>query len=166
MLAETREGKREISDRRAKLIGRYMKHRSLDLLVLVQGVKAGELYGGIACSHLPEPVPFGNIRELILQIDRLGRQMTTLSREGRFHNQEEDLIQKDSEERAKTYTFKPRDFFHLNLIGMEHDSLQGWIRGQVTKGKHVCFRSALELMAMLSSIETAEGDFKAKDEGL
>ena len=43
-----------------------------------------------------------------------------------------------------------RDTIYLQLIGIQHTSIQGRICGKVTKKKYITFRSALELIYLLS----------------
>lgn len=45
---------------------------------------------------------------------------------------------------------KVRDTIYLQLIGRQHTSIQGRIWGRVTRKKYVSFRSALELIYLLS----------------
>ena len=47
-------------------------------------------------------------------------------------------------------TPRVRDTIYLQLIGRQHTSIQGRIWGRVTKKKYITFRSALELIYLLS----------------
>lgn len=148
-----------------------------DMLVLVQGSRGRELYGSVAHTGLPEPVPYGNIRELLLALDAIGRRLGLSSPEGglrtlgggtgggrggprpeRKRDMEEEREQeggdRDGESRflRQLYAGRPREFFQLRLTGMHNSSLQGSLRGRLTGGRYVYFRSALELMSMLSAV--------------
>lgn len=143
-------------------------YRSADLLVLIQGSRGQELYGSVAHEALQAPVPYGNIRELLLILDAIGRELgLSPSQEGfRTLNGKEDsglgsakpdwrtVDGEDEENRfwSQIYAQRPREFFQLRLMGMQNNSLQGSVRGRLTEGRYVYFRSALELMSMLSAV--------------
>lgn len=145
------------------------------MLVLVQGSRDRELYGSVVHMALQEPVPYGNIRELLLTLDTIGRQLgLSPSKEGfrtlgggsggEFCRTEPEWNRNgeeyDEESRfwSQIRAQKPREFFQLHLAGMQNSSLQGSVRGRLTKGRHVYFRSALELMSMLSAVRLPKAE--------
>lgn len=156
---------------RTKIQG-MSEHGAPVMLIRIRGTDRGELHGDIIQYYLQEPVPFQNIRELIFRIDGVSRLLRPAPEE-EFHslkrrgNQDKRQVLQMPESCGRLATLdslRGEEFFHrfpavgvqemicLELIGRQHMSLQGRIRGGLTGGKDIYFRSALELMILLSEL--------------
>lgn len=103
-------------------------------------------------------------------IDRVGREKPVPILKGVedpdgveiFETEDLDLLEERRTE-GRPYEglsrLKPREFFHLSLIGKYHGSFQGSIRGRLTGGRYVYFQSALELMHLLSEVCFPQADY-------
>lgn len=131
---------------------RAFGRRNIDLLILIQGIKEGELHGCLVYCHMWRLLPFKNIQELIFAIDEAGKKLFSTPKAVTDANTEGRLYEELSR-------LRPREFFHLSLIGRYHGSFQGSIRGRLTGGKYVCFQSALELMRLLSEVCVSQTDY-------
>lgn len=144
----------------------------MDLIILIQGMKEGELYGYLVHSHMQKLSPFKNMQELMFAIDGVGREkpfptlkdIEDAKTENLKISEAEDLdLSGERKTEGRPYgglsRLKPREFFHLSLIGRYHGSFQGSIRGSLTGGRYVYFQSALELMHLLSEIRLVQADY-------
>ncbi|MCI8660186.1 MAG: hypothetical protein HFG54_08070 [Lachnospiraceae bacterium] len=144
------------------------EERAADMLILIQDIRQGEPYGCMIYSHMERLSPFRSVRELLLQIDAVGRRMkvpgvksflmcgSTLDENEKALGAGDRILASERSIEGSLAEvlgwLKPKEYFHITLIGMEHGSLQGCIRGMRTGRNPVHFRSALELMYILSSI--------------
>lgn len=145
--------------------------RSSTMLVCVQGTEEGELCGGIYSCYLKDPIWFRGVGDLVLKLDEMCNWvgMPLATTDPRFLNLEmerryrEASSQHPQADRSNlTYTMdqipfkqalKAREVLIVYVKYRQFSSLQGSIRGKITKGKVVNFRSALELMRMVSMIQ-------------
>ena len=133
------------------------------MLIRIFGRKDQELYGDIVHYGLKKPVPDRGAAELVLRIDAISRSLGYSSAESpgtsenRFHSVRRirggtgNILPEEywREEEAGPPP-RVRDTIYLQLIGIQHTSIQGRICGKVTKKKYITFRSALELIYLLS----------------
>ena len=157
---------------------RIASERVSSMLVCVQGLADGRINGMIFNSHLVEPVPFSGVGELVLRIDEICDWLGTprAAQPPRFLNWE---MRRDYEAacQARPVTVKEnlmsrrdaalfpgaaraRDVLSVCVEFRRQASIQGRIRGKLTRGKEVSFRSGLELMRMMSLLEK-----RYRDEG-
>lgn len=141
------------------------------MLVFLQGQDELGLYGTIVNGYLKEPVSFHGIGNMILSLDEICDWINSPRRgsEPRFLNRQ---MKKDFEERhskkpeidqenklfgmdleAYIQTFRAKDVLMITIEYRQNASLQGSVCGKVTDEQRVSFRSALELMRMLSQLD-------------
>lgn len=140
----------------------------LVMLIRIRGTDGGEPYGDLIQYSLQEPMPFRNTKELVFRIAEVGRLLrpeegeefrTLRGGRGREHPGKRRGLSGRSmfETEEDIYLRFPsagvKEQLCLKLVGRHNMSLQGRIRGRLTKGRPVSFRSAMELMAMLSELE-------------
>ena len=137
------------------------------MMIVLSGVEAGEPYGEIVHWYLETPVPYHGLAELIFRLEGIARLLQVPGEDSDFrslHGRTETKGQILPEEYCRTvsslrrttdnfgrklYRRGKRDMVCVELIGRKHMSLQGKIRIRQKAGE-VCFRSALELMVLLS----------------
>ena len=145
--------------------------RSSTMLVCVQGTEEGELCGEIYSCYLKDPIWFRGVGDLVLKLDEMCNWvgMPHATTDPRFLNLETERLYREASshhpqaDRSNlTYTMdqipfkqalKAREVLIVYVKYRQFSSLQGSIRGKITKGKVVNFRSALELMRMISMIQ-------------
>lgn len=164
MLAEAKEKTRQ----RASVPG--TEGYDTSFLIGLQGRNEAGLYGSIMHVNLQKPVPFSGAGELIFRIEEISRFLNLLERDREFRSLRGGTAAKAfglPEEYCKPvplhqimehglsrefYKVASREKLYLQLIGRQHMSLQGRIKGRPTGGEYVYFRSALELMYLLSEL--------------
>lgn len=142
------------------------------MLVRVWGKDRGEPCGEIIHLSLSGPVPYKSLGELIFRIDEIARFLglwdkgpdfrTWNCRKGekeRFPEEYGRPVSGDGNLEGLPYDLPreslPREDSQvvcLELIGRQHMSLQGRLRGSRAGEKGVFFRSALELMYLFSQM--------------
>lgn len=129
------------------LPGRGFSNKSM--LICIQGWKGGEPYGIAAHPDCEKAVPFQGLAELCLAIDGIASfpEMLPESTKGCFPKGWLGL---------QLYGKKVQEILLLELFARQHKSLQGRFRGRSTGGKHIYFRSALELMTFMKEIPKAK----------
>lgn len=135
---------------------------------------AGRVSGHILQYNLARPIPFGDPGELVLRIEGVCRCLEEQSRFSEDAAAPAGFRTLDRKNTTKPYLLPeeyrqfrdlsagqglPRNFltketFYLEVIGRQHMSLQGRLKGRRTHSQYVYFRSALELMAMICQLET------------
>lgn len=137
----------------------------------------GRISGHIVQYNLARPVPFDNPGELVLRIEEICRYLEG-GDQPRAGTAAAGFRTMDGKCRKKIY-FLPekyrqlrdlsagqrlprniltRETFYLEVIGRQHMSLQGRLKGRRTRSQYVYFRSALELMAMICQPEKKPED--------
>ena len=115
--------------------------RASTMLVCIQGTREGEPWGEIYNCYLREPVLFNGAGDMVLKLDEMcnwvGAPHPTT--DYRFLNREME----------RQY----REVLVVYIKYRQNSSLQGSVRGRITKGEVVSFRSALELMRMVRMIQ-------------
>ena len=144
--------------------------RSSTVLVCIQGALDDRIYGEIYSCHLNDPVIFMDIGDLILKIDEicswLGVPLRTST--PRFMNKEMERQYRKSRKKipeiAKerllnlnmpipyTQLVKAKEVLVIYVKYRQDFSMQGSVKGRLTEGRTVNFRSALELMRMMRMI--------------
>lgn len=114
------------------------------MLVCIQGWERGEPFGVIAHPECKETVPFKSLAELCLGIEQMAGSLETLQIRAECHFPE-------GRYRQQLHGRKMQEIIILELFAKQHKSLQGRIRGRLTGGRYVYFRSALELLAFLGN---------------
>ena len=134
------------------------------MLIRIFGKKDQEPYGDIVHYHLKKPVPYQGAAELVLRIDAISRGFNLPASESTFRSvrrprdetgnvlpgeywQEETASEKTGDTSPPP---KVRDTIYLQVFGRQHTSIQGRIWGKATRKRYVSFRSALELIYLLS----------------
>ena len=122
---------------------------SKNMLICIQGWDGEEPYGIAVHPGCKKTVPFQGLAELCLAIDGIASFL--------------EILQESAEEcfpkgrlGLPLYGKKVQEIFLLELFARQHKSLQGRFRGRLTGGKHIYFRSALELMAFMKEIAEAK----------
>lgn len=164
MLAETKERMRQ----RASVPGKETYDTSF--LIGLQGKNEAGVYGSVMHVNLQKPVPFSSTAELIFRIEEISRFLRLLERDREFRSLQGENDAKAFRLPAEYCKIVPlyqvmehglsREFYktaskekiYLHLIGRQNMSLQGRIKGRQTGGEFVYFRSALELMHLLSKV--------------
>lgn len=152
-----------------------------DMLVYIQGTERGEPYGKIVSGCLRGPAAFGSLGELILTMDRICGPAAADVLPAARQSAQEGLREEKSAPAARKKedlaawedsTPSPRAadglegalkeadrsvragaVLAVRIMFRENSSMQGSVRGRLTGGKNVLFKSALELMRMLSQME-------------
>ena len=124
------------------------------MLICVQGKGRDGVYGHICSYYLEDPVPFDGTGDMVLKMDGIcdwlgAPQRTT---EPRFLNKE---MKKRYESAAADHPQKAKEVLIAIVKYRQNSTLQGSIRGRLTKSVDVNFRSALELMRMMQMMEIA-----------
>lgn len=137
----------------------------------------GRISGHIVQYNLARPVPFDNPGELVLRIEEICRYLEG-GDQPRAGTAAAGFRTMDGKCRKKIYLLPEkyrqlrdlsagqklpgniltRETFYLEVIGRQHMSLQGRLKGRRTRSQYVYFRSALELMAMICQLETKPED--------
>ena len=128
------------------------------MLIRIFGKKDQEPYGDIVHCYLKRPVPYQGSAELVLRIDAISRSLNlpasdTAFRSVRRPRDETGNVLPEEYWQDGTDAGSPpkvRDTIYLQLVGRQHTSIQGRIWGRATRKKYVSFRSALELIYLLS----------------
>lgn len=146
--------------------------RASTMLVCIHGGREAGIYGDICSCYLKDAVKFEGAGDLVLKLDRICSWLgAPCSKAGpRFLN-------RDMEKQYQTMAAAPLEIIRDKQMGgldqipfhqalqarevlavyikfRENSSIQGSIRGRLTGGKIVSFRSGLELMRMLCMIQT------------
>lgn len=111
--------------------------KSPTVLVCIQGRDEYGIHGMLVSPSKKEPEEFSGLGEMILKLDDLCSQVSGLS------------WQWDS----RSFPSGSRGFLEVQVKRRMYGSLQGLARGRVTGNRYVGFKSALELMRMVSRIE-------------
>lgn len=143
------------------------------ILVCIHGSGNRGIYGKIVNFYLKEPVAFAGSADLILKMDLICDQLeeTGVETDKPFLNCEmkqrfrrkhcgclnvsaEYLLNRQS---GLTYpeAMQAKELLTVSIDFRRNFSMQGRVRGRLTEGRYVCFRSALELLRMLEMIEIA-----------
>lgn len=145
--------------------------RASTMLVCIQGTREGEPWGEIYNCYLREPVLFNGAGDMVLKLDEMcnwvGAPYPTT--DYRFLNREmERQYREDSARHPQVsrdnlvysvdripfpHALKAREVLVVYIKYRQNSSLQGSVRGRITKGEVVSFRSALELMRMVRMIQ-------------
>ncbi|MCD7992775.1 MAG: hypothetical protein LUK37_13765 [Clostridia bacterium] len=145
--------------------------RASTVMVCVQGVGEGGLYGEMYNCYLKDSVRFCGVGDMVLKLDDIcewvgAPQRTT---EPRFLNTEMEkkyriAVSQHPEVDRNNLVYsineipfqnalKAREVLVVYVKYRQNSSLQGSIRGRLTKGEIVSFRSGMELIRMMQMIE-------------
>lgn len=146
--------------------------RASTMLICIHGGRGTGIYGEICSCYLREAVEFKGVGDLILRLDGICNWLGTPSytTEPRFLNKEMEKrhqaadsvhpeIVRDKqmgglEQIPFRQALKAREVLVVYIKYRQNSSMQGSIRGKLTQGQIVNFRSGLELMRMLCMIQT------------
>lgn len=145
------------------------------MLLKFRRTETGEPCGYVIHRALKDPVPFANLGELILRIDgisRLTQAPPGTAGNGEFRSLKAGTKGAEAAAGRTAWLFRTEErpeeegwrqsrgekAVLLHLMAREHWSLQGRIRGAGTGGAYVYFRSALELMHLLSEVTAGQGE--------
>lgn len=112
--------------------------KSPTILICIQGKDEQGVRGMLVSPCKEEPEAFSGLEEMILKLDDLCGQVS-----GTF-----------SQWKPKSLPSGRKGFLEVQVKARMYGSLQGLARGKVTGDRYVGFRSALELIHMVSRIET------------
>lgn len=136
------------------------------LLVQIQGMRGKDWYGCILDERRKGSVFFCGIHELILWTDALsGDRREREDRMGFPSLRDGPGVsvetlpgndQTDMQWEAENIHRIRGESLLIQIIGKQNKSLQGRIQGRMIKGRNAYFRSALELMHLLSEIPLRE----------
>ena len=151
--------------------GQGDRERNLTVLMCMQRGDKGDIpRGALISTFLKYPVEFVGYGEMVLRLDELCSLIPGLRREWepRFLNQESEACCRERERILQSYgrkeTEKQADFgrypgkipreavLEIRVERRLYGSMQGLVRGAVTKNRYVGFRSGLELMRMVSTM--------------
>ena len=145
--------------------------RSSTMLVCIQGTEEGEVCGEIYSCYLKEPIWFSGVGDMVLKLDEmcnwvgapypttdyrfLNREMERQYREDSAHHPQvsRDNLVYSIDRIPFQHALKAREVLVVYIKYRQNSSLQGSVRGRITKGEVVSFRSALELMRMVRMIQ-------------
>lgn len=135
----------------------------------------GEQDGFISHYNLRRTIPFHHFGELLWRLDEICGLLGTPERQETYRTLKkrrgikhepafaglpaeygETVTTKDRLQEgsfAGSWEVRPRQVLQLYLVRRDHLSLQGGIRGKLTGGEWICFRSALELLHLLTDAE-------------
>ena len=144
--------------------------RAAIVLLCIHGVSAHGVYGEIYNHNFKENIPFNGIGDMVLKIDQICNWLNTprATTEPRFFSREmekqyresyspEENVNADSEVSGGEIDYErvanAKELLVIWVKYRQNASLQGSVRGKLTKGITVHFRSALELMRMINMVE-------------
>ncbi|MBE7725010.1 MAG: hypothetical protein E7244_11455 [Enterocloster citroniae] len=143
--------------------------RAAIVLLCIHGVSDHGVYGDIYNRNFKENIPFNGLGDMVLKIDQICSWLNTprATTEPRFFSREMGKRYRENysdspEENWQTDNMGQMDYERvinakeLLVIWVKYRqnaSLQGSVRGKLTQGITVYFRSALELMRMISMVE-------------
>lgn len=145
--------------------------RASTVLACIQGTGEGGPYGELYNCYLKEPVIFSGAGDMVIKLDEIcnwvgAPQRTTDSRflneemERRYRNissSHPEVSRSNLEFNIEQIPFhgalKAREVLVIYVKYRQYSSMQGSIRGRLTLGKIVNFRSGLELLRMMEMIE-------------
>lgn len=146
--------------------------RASTMLVCIHGGRGTGIYGEICSCYLRETVEFKGAGDLILKLDEICNWLgaPSCTTQPRFLNRDmENRYQAGGTPRPEIIrdkqmggleqvpfqqALKAREVLVVYIKFRQNSSKQGSIRGRLTQGKIVNFRSGLELMRMLCMIQT------------
>lgn len=151
-----------------QLKGEIKSDRETIILLCIHGVSDQGVYGDIYNHNFKENIPFNGIGDMALKIDLicswlntpqvtteprfLSREMGKRYRES-YSNSPEQNRQADNKGQIDyERVINVKELLVICVKYRQNASLQGSVRGKLTKGITVHFRSALELMRMLSMV--------------
>lgn len=136
------------------------------VLLCIHGVSERGTYGEIYSHNFKENIPFHGIGDMVLKIDQICNWLNSpqATTEPRFFSKEMEKQYQDScldspeqnetidarKQIAYERVIHAKDVLVIWVKYRQNASLQGSVRGKLTKGTTVHFRSALELMRMVS----------------
>ena len=144
--------------------------RASTMMVCIHGAKEGEPYGEIYSCYLKEPVQFNGAGDMALKLyeicDWVGAPQSTTDprclntemekqyREASSHHPQvsRDNLVYSIDQIPFQHAIQARHVLVVYVKYRQNSSIQGSVRGKVTKGEIVNFRSALELMRMIRMI--------------
>lgn len=119
------------------------------ILVCIHGMNEKGIYGKLVNFYLKNPVDFDGAGDLVLKADMICDQLETpeLSAEAveNLLDGRRNLIYPEA--------MQAKELLDIYIDCRRHFSLQGRIRGRMTEGHYINFRSALELLKMLELIK-------------
>ena len=128
-----------------------------EMLIRIFGKRGQEPYGDIVHDHLKKPVPYQGAAELVLKIDAISRSLNPGVAENQFRSVHRSargtgntLPKEYWKGEAAAIPARETDTIYLQLVGRQHTSIQGRICGRFTGRKYISFRSALELIFLLT----------------
>lgn len=145
--------------------------RASTMMICMQGSRDGEPYGELYSCYLKEPVLFSGAGDMVLKLDEMCNWLGAPQRttDPRFLNaQMERRYRRDSSAHPEAtrdnliysideipfqHALRAREVLVVYIKYRQYSSIQGSIRGRLTKGEIVSFRSALELMRMVRMVE-------------
>lgn len=146
-------------------------NRTSTVMICVQGIGEGGVYGELYNCYLKDSVRFEGVGDMVLKLDDICEWVGTPQRttDPRFLNEEmkkkysiassehpavvrNNLVYSTNEILFKN-ALKARELLVLYVSYRQNSSLQGSIKGRLTKGKIINFRSGMELMRMIQMIE-------------
>lgn len=114
------------------------------MLVYIYGINGSEPYGEIVNFYLKETETFQNIGEMVLKLDNICSYFETAAAKDEPH-----LI---SIRTAQSRSAKAKALLAVDIECRRYASLQGKVRGNLTKWRYLVFRSGLELMRIFYEI--------------
>ncbi|MCI9282398.1 MAG: hypothetical protein HFG56_03805 [Lachnospiraceae bacterium] len=143
------------------------KNRIFDNTMLIHMAGSGkEPHGEIIHCDLQKPVPYKGLAELIFRMEEIASFLQISGEAQAFRSISGELeVQTLPEEYCRTISMRGRtrsgfcqerylkrikDIIRVELIGRKYVSFQGRLQSRETEGEYIYFRSALELMYLLS----------------
>ena len=143
--------------------------RGAIVLLCVRGVSDGVIYGEMYNYNFKENIPFYGIGDMVLKIDQICSWLNTprMTTEPRFFTREmekryiefyskspEQNVKGDGMERIDyERVVNAKELLVIHVKYRQNASLQGSVKGKLTKGITIHFRSALELMRMVDVVK-------------
>lgn len=140
------------------------------MVVSICKIQEGGLYGHILHGRLKLPVPYRGTCDLVLKADAISKQFRPCGSDGEYRCLRDGLtgaaailppeyreempegLWKNHSCDAEFCQLGTKEAFCLQILERQNYSLQGRLRGRLTGGKYVYFRSGMELMHMLSTL--------------
>lgn len=140
-----------------------MREENLTVLMWIQEGDGNGVCGMMVSPYQEKPVRFADAGEMVLKLDELCSRVPGLDREWELRCLSPERA---GEEGGKTACAARDDFegypqrrrrkasLEVCVKRRMHGSLQGLVRGRVTGNRYIGFRSALELMRMVSTMKS------------
>ena len=138
---------------------------NLTVLVWIQEGDRNRVCGMMVSPYQKKPVGFADAGEMVLKLDEMCSRVPGLDREWELRCLSPGTEGEQEEKSCYPYwndfegypqRNQTKASLEVSVKRRMHGSLQGLVRGKVTGNRYIGFRSALELMRMVSTMKAEE----------